>query len=161
LKEYFKLIRKSLLGEGSNRFPPELLNRIDSIVPFQPLSQNTLRRVAVKHLKQLRDRIRHAHGIKLYYIDNDKDSRSVPDYIIKEEADTSTDAGGARGVIRRINDEITSEVSKFINENPEVKRIGCFVQGAVAYMDKNRRVSNAHIVVKEAPKPTGNNISAG
>ncbi|MDQ9815553.1 hypothetical protein RFZ01_14305, partial [Acinetobacter pittii] len=40
--KYEGLIRKSISGTtGDNRFPPELLGRIDCIVPFQPLSENT------------------------------------------------------------------------------------------------------------------------
>jgi ATP-dependent Clp protease ATP-binding subunit ClpA len=40
-KKYDKLIRRSLSEtSGDNRFPPELIGRIDVMVPFQPLSRH-------------------------------------------------------------------------------------------------------------------------
>ena len=46
MKRYNKLIRNSISQTtGDNRFPPELLGRIDAIIPFQPLSEKTQRKI--------------------------------------------------------------------------------------------------------------------
>ncbi len=38
-------------------FPPELFNRIDRVVPFEPLSQSTARRIATRELQRLLERV--------------------------------------------------------------------------------------------------------
>jgi len=143
MEEYERLIRRSLKDAGDAKFPPELINRFDAFVPFQPLSEQTLLKIARKNLRDLQKRVSEIHGVELLIADNEKNS--VPEFLIKENIDTSTDAGGARGVIRRIDSKVTAVVSRFINMNPDIRRIGIRVEGTTVYQDVNKRISDAYI----------------
>ena len=48
----------------SKLFPPELVNRIDKIIPFEPLSKSDLERVAWNMLSALEERLFH-EGVRL------------------------------------------------------------------------------------------------
>lgn len=147
MKDYFRLIRKSLIEMGDEKFPPELINRIDTLVPFQPLSENTLHSIVRKYIRELTDRVKRVHDVTVQVLD--KADNSVPEYIIRENIDVSTNAGGARGAIRRVDEEVGTEIARFINAHPGVRSIGVYVHGHAQYADKNRRVSDACIKVGE------------
>ena len=147
MEEYERLIRRSLKDAGDAKFPPELINRFDAFVPFQPLSEQTLLKIARKNLRELQQRVFEVHGVELLIADHARNS--VPEFLIKENIDTSTDAGGARGVIRRIDSKVTSVVSRYINTHPEVRRIGIKVEGTTVYQDVTKRISDAYILVSD------------
>lgn len=143
MTKYNKLIRESIATtSGSNRFPPELLGRIDAIVPFQPLSVATQKKIVRSKLYSLVNLVREKHGIDLS-IHSD-----VITYIVEDNLDTDSDSGGARAAISKLNTEVTANVAAFINANPDVQRIAVLVQGDMASRHKNQLESKAKIVVK-------------
>ena len=142
MQKYMKLIRKSITSTtGANKFPPELLGRIDAIIPFQPLSESTQIKIVRTKLQQLAVQVRDKHNIELLI------SPKAIDYIVKDNLNTDSDAGGARAVISKLNDEVTAVVAAFINANPDVSKIGVFVQGEMAWENKSMLESKANIVV--------------
>lgn len=142
MKDYNALIRRSLSETtGDNRFPPELLGRIDVIVPFQPLSENTMRRIAKMKLKALRDEVMRKHNVDL------KVEKSVIDYLVLDNLSTDSDTGGARVIASKLEAEVTTEVAKYINAHPDHNIVGVKVEGDAAYANKNKRVSDARVVV--------------
>lgn len=143
MQKYMKLIRTSITStSGSNKFPPELLGRIDAIIPFQPLSEATQVRIVETKLRQLSAQVRDKHNIDLQI------SKRVIDYLVKDNLDTDSDSGGARAVISKLNDEVTAAVSTFINANPEVQKVGVYVEGKMAWEDKSMLESKAKISVR-------------
>lgn len=131
LDRYMKLIRRSLSETSSgNRFPPELLGRIDTIVPFQPLSEHTLRRIVLIALARLRQKLQ-----KTYDIDFDCHAR-VSDYIVKNRTTTDSDSGGARSALQVLETDVTSEVAAFINEHPGADEVFVWVHGEMASENK-------------------------
>ncbi|MBO5435607.1 ATP-dependent Clp protease ATP-binding subunit [bacterium] len=149
MEKYDSLIRDSIKGTtGGGKFPPELLGRIDCLVPFQPLSEQTMKRICLSKLNKLRDEIKLKHHLDVKY-----DKRLV-DYIVMDKMTTDSDAGGARAVVSRIEKEITTEMSKFINKNPTLrdgKTMYVCVVGELACENKNRLESTAHVVVSNTP----------
>lgn len=144
LRKYEKLIRESIsTTTGENKFPPELLGRIDCIVPFQPLSENTLRRIVTKKLQDLILDVRAKHGVELTI------HAKVIDYLVLDNMDTDSNAGGARAAISKLEAEVTTAVARYINANPEVKHIFVGTTGEGAYENKNKLVSTMHIWVNE------------
>lgn len=144
VKDYDKLIRRSISETtGDNRFPPELLGRIDAIVPFQPLSEATMRHIVQVKLNKLSENIAHFHGKKVYF-DN-----KVIDYVVGDNLDTQSDSGGARIVMSTLEREITTPVAAFINENPMVSRLVVFVDGELMSDNKTMLKSKARIVVQQ------------
>lgn len=153
LKKYQKIIRKSISSTtGSNRFPPELLGRIDCIVPFQPLSENTQAMIVKQKLMELSQQVKEKHGVQLQI------RQRVIEYIVKDNLDTESDAGGARAVISKLESEVVTAVARAINEYGG-KYPGLLVdyEGDPAYTNKHMLESSAHIVVKPV---AGNNAAA-
>ena len=66
---------------------------------------------------------------------------------------TDSDAGGARAVVSRIEREITTEISKFINKHPNFKNKTMYVvvEGELASEHKNQLETGAHVVVTDTP----------
>ncbi|MFH7596036.1 AAA family ATPase [Streptomyces racemochromogenes] len=142
LREYEKLIRRSISSTtGDNRFPPELLGRIDAIVPFQPLSLATQQKIVRKKLRQMVQEVFIKHNVRV-----DVDAR-VLQYLIEDKGDTDSDAGGARAAVARLTDEVTTAVATFLNEHPSERRIRIDVVGDLVSDDKNLLSSDAYIEV--------------
>ena len=142
LMKYQRLIRRSITETtGGNRFPPELLGRIDQIVPFQPLSRSTQRSIVVRKLRELRAEIMRKHRVTL-----DVDKR-VLDYLIEDRGETDSDAGGARTAVARLADEVTTAVAAFINAHPHEPVIRVDVVGEMVSENKNLLSSDAYIEV--------------
>ncbi len=143
MQKYHKLIRESLTTTtGSNKFPPELLGRVDAIVPFQPLSEATQIAITQKKLYSLKAKLRKIHGIDAQF------SKDVVDYLVKDRLDTDSDSGGARAIITRLETDVTAVVARFINENPGIKAITVDVGGQMAYRNKTQLQSTAYVTVK-------------
>ena len=143
MKKYNKLIRTSISETtGDNRFPPELLGRIDAIIPFQPLSEATMKKICIAKLGELKREVEKKHNVVLNY-----DSRVVR-YLIEENMDTSSKSGGARAVVSKLEKEVTTAVARFINTNPNVTSIVAVVKGDMAIDNKNQLESNAYITVE-------------
>lgn len=141
-KKYDSLIRRSLSEtSGDNRFPPELIGRIDVMVPFQPLSRVTMGNIVKMKLRKLKDQVRSRHGVELVV------NKDVIRYLVDDNLSTDSDAGGARVVMSKLESEVTTNVARFINEHPFVSRIGVKVEGDMAIDNKNQLESRAYIKV--------------
>lgn len=141
LLEYQKLIRRSIsTTAGDNRFPPELLGRIDAIVPFQPLSRSTQHKIIHAKLGALRHEVMSKHGVRVEI------DRRVLQYLIEDKGDTESDAGGARAAVAKLTDEVTTAVAAFINTHHDpVIRVA--VKGELVSDNKQLLRSDAHIEV--------------
>lgn len=144
LREYSKLIRRSIRSTtGDNRFPPELLGRIDTIVPFNPLSQQTMKQIAEYKLNALRAEVLKKHRVDVKY-NFDKLVR----YIVFDKSSTDSDAGGARAINACVDNEVTVAIAKYINEHSYETRIFVDVEGDLQIDNKDKLKSDAYIVVK-------------
>lgn len=143
MADFEKVIRDSIKNVHSG-FPPELLGRIDVIVPFQPLSRNTQRKIVKRKLRELHDTVYARHGVKLRIDDK------VLDYVVEDRVETDTEAGGARGAVRVLTDEVSTEVAMFLNRYKGVRNVQVGVEGTMRFEDKTMLKSEASIVVGEA-----------
>ena len=142
LLKYDKLIRRSITETSAdNRFPPELLGRIDAIVPFQPLSEDTQRKIVRNKLRHMVQEVLIKHNVRV-----DIDQR-VLQYLIDDKGDTDSNAGGARGAVAKMTDEVATGVATFINEHPSERRIRIDVVGELASDHKDMLTSDACIEV--------------
>lgn len=144
LKKYNKLIRESIVSTaGDNKFPPELLGRIDMLVPFQPLSRDTQARIIFKKLTDIRDELRTKHGVDVSF------TREVLDFIVNDNLDTDSDSGGARAAVSRLETEVIAPLAAFVNSNVDAARVIVYVKGTMASKDKKMLESNARIAIRE------------
>ena len=142
MKKYNKLIRNSISSTtGDNRFPPELLGRIDAIIPFQPLSEETMKKIVIMKLKKLTEEVRLKHGVDLSI------SSKVVRYLVEDNLDTDSDSGGARNVMSKLESEVTTAVARYINAYPNALNLVVTVEGNLAADNKNQLLSEAYIKV--------------
>lgn len=147
-KEYLVLVKKALARTGSG-FRPELLGRIDKIVPFNPLGDDILERIAKLNLQTLMRNVLSKHNIHL------KIDKKVTEYLVYEHFDSTTNGGGGRALKNRIADEITTPVAEFINTSPEYRALAVSVGGTMSHGRNGNKFDNkgsAHIVVGEYVK---------
>ena len=141
MKDYEKIIETSIKSQDGGKFPPELLGRIDAIVPFQPLSRATLRKIMMRKLRKMVDDVKRKHGI-LVHVDG-----RVLDFLVEDEARSDSDAGGARDMVRRMQRYVVTEVAAFINEHPYEREIAVKIDGTLRSEDVAILKSNARVVV--------------
>ena len=141
---YEKIIRHSLLSDDA--FAPEILNRMNVVVPFSPLGQVAYQKIAKRKLGQLEQEVRRNHGVNLRFLPD------VVTYVTEERMDTDTNSGGARGIVAVIESEIVSTVARIINQNPTWKDLVISVGGTMAVSDKTMRKGTAHILVQPEEK---------
>lgn len=142
MKGRMKEIRRSLTSTtGGNKFPPELLGRIDVIVPFQPLSRETQNKIVARKMRQLRQEVMTKHGIRLIF-----DPR-VLTYLVEDKADTDSNAGGARVAIARLTEDVSTAVAAFINAHPGVRTIQVDIEGELVSENKDRLAHEAKVRV--------------
>ena len=142
MKKYNKLIRQSISSTtGDNRFPPELLGRIDQIVPFQPLSEQTMKDIVTAKLQKLKHEVSQKHDVVL------KIHPKVVRYLVEDNLDTDSDAGGARVVMSKLESDVTTAVARFINEHPDIKMMGVSVSGELMADNVNQLISTAKIAI--------------
>lgn len=138
-----KEIKRSIAStQGDNRFPPELLGRIDAIVPFQPLSLETQQKIVLSKLSALVQEVITKHGVKVNV------SQRVVTYLSADRSDTDSNAGGARAAINVVNDEVATSIASFVNAHPNEREVQLDVEGILRSEDKQLLTSDAHIVVK-------------
>lgn len=147
LKRYNKLIRSSISSTtGDNKFPPELLGRIDAIIPFQPLSEETMKKIVIMKLKQLTESVKRRHGVDLSI------ATKVVSYLVEDNLDTDSDMGGARQVMSKLESEVTTAVARYINRYPNATNLVVTIHGNLAADNKHQLWSDAYIEIKTRRK---------
>ena len=142
MRDYEKIIETSIKSEDGGKFPPELLGRIDAIVPFQPLSRATLSKIMRKKLAEMITDVKRKHGIHVTV-----DGR-VLEFLVEDEARSDSDSGGARDMVRRMQRFVTTEIAAFINEHPHERNIAVSIEGTLRSEDVSILKSDARVVVQ-------------
>lgn len=128
---------------GNNKFPPELLGRIDTIVPFRPLSHDTYIMIAKIKLNSLLKNVALKHNTHCIV-----DERVIT-YLVDNEVDVyNSDAGGARALVHKIETDVTTNVAEFVNSFPQYHNIYITVHGKMASEDKKQFINRSYIEVK-------------
>lgn len=149
VKKYNKLIRESITkGNGDNKFPPELLGRIDCIVPFQPLSESTMKRIAIMNFRRMAKEVKQKHGVVVKRAGDEKNDRVIR-YLVEDTMDTEADSGGARAVMSKLESEVVVPIATYINSHPNATGILVDIEGELVRDNKNIRESDAHVVIRE------------
>ncbi|HEL2313948.1 TPA: ATP-dependent Clp protease ATP-binding subunit [Streptococcus suis] len=102
---------QSVLGQLSNFFTPEFMNRFDGIIEFQPLSKENLLEIVSLMLDDVNKCLSH-NGISLHVTDKVKEKLVDLGYDPKM---------GARPLRRTIQDQIEDAITDFYLEHPAEK----------------------------------------
>ncbi|KAB2020567.1 hypothetical protein ES319_D07G077100v1 [Gossypium barbadense] len=103
-KSSMQVARDRVLQEVRRHFRPELLNRLDEIVVFDPLAHDQLRKVARLQMKEVAVRLAE-RGIALAVTD------AALDYILAESYDP---VYGARPIRRWLEKRVVTELSRML-----------------------------------------------
>ena len=139
LEDFQLLIRRSMVN---SEFPPELLGRVDAIVPFQPLSDETKRKVIRRGLFGLQELVHRKHGVRL-----EVETRVV-DFLLVDKGTDSASGGGARAAMSAIETYVKALVAEYINLNPGHRDLRLCVEGTLRGESDYIRRSKAQLVIK-------------
>lgn len=146
LAETIKQMEKTISEDLKNavNFPQAFLGRISAIIPFIPLTQETLRKIAIRSLQDMQSRIELAQPIKLHL-----ETQALLNFILNEKADLDSSAGGARQIDKIIEQQIRNKIAKPIVLNPKLNRFHITMAGDTRESDERRNYSKAYIKVFE------------
>ena len=108
-----KRFEQSVREQLSDRFRPELLNRLDRVLVFKPLAPENLQTLVARELKTILERVQAAHNIS-YRVD-----KQVIAWLVSREHNKDEGARVARHLVER---EITGLLSKRLIEEPKKKK---------------------------------------
>lgn len=142
------VLKKSLTETkdgGKVRFPPELLGRVDAIIPFAPLSKETKIKIAEKALDQMAQTVLDKHGVTIVF-DN---KHALTEYIVSDVTGRSTDDGGGRDVIRAVTTTVQTKVARALNRRSLRRTLRVAVKNMHRSIvnNKTQLVSEAYIEV--------------
>jgi len=108
-----KPAKKDFLSPVKNYFRPEFFNRIDHLVVFNPLDQQTIRNIAIKELNELQQREGfQKRNIKINFTD------ATTDFIARTGFDKNL---GARPLQRAIEQHVTTKLAKHLLQHKRLK----------------------------------------
>lgn len=139
IQAYQKVIRQSLINNPS--FAPEIINRMNAIIPFQPLSAQTYEDILTKKLEDLQDVVYQTHGVELLI------DEKVVTFLVHDLFDIDTNSGGARGLVSLMETNLVAPLSRYINTHPDTKHMGVRVKGEMAFGNKDKLKSSAVIEI--------------
>lgn len=101
-------------NELETRFRPELLNRLDRVIFFKPLTRASLKKILRRQLNDILERTLAAQRVACTAGDD------VLEWLLSQPM---PQAEGARAVRRLLEKEITSLISRRLIENPQKRKI--------------------------------------
>lgn len=133
INKYMNLVKENLRTTSKEKFPPELLGRIDSIAPFMPLQEETLMKICIMELAKIKTRVRKIHNMDL--IVTEKTVR----FLVRDLLIRGSDSGGARQLLSIIDSNVNSVIAEYVSKYPYNKQCVIDVHGEIASDNKNKR----------------------
>lgn len=133
INRYMNLVKENLRTTSKEKFPPELLGRIDSIAPFMPLQEETLMKICIMELAKIKTRVRKIHNMDL--IVTEKTVR----FLVRDLLIRGSDSGGARQLLSIIDSNVNSVIAEYVSKYPYNKQCVIDVHGEIASDNKNKR----------------------
>ena len=141
LLAYQELIEQEL--QSYKAFPPELLGRIDSIIPFNPLERHGRVKITEIALNKLRMQVAKQSHVRLHFDDR------IIKMVVDENVRMDTNSGGGRDINRRVANMVTTPVARFIVFNPHVRDLAVNVAGKFWTDNLYDKVGSTHVEVNE------------
>lgn len=131
IANYMDVIRTSLSESvKDSKFPPELLGRIDAIVPFQPLSENTYKKIAIIELEKIKKKMMKLYNMELIV------TEKVLKFLVEDCLKDDSNSGGARQLMNLIDSHVLSKIGEYVSKHPNNRKCVIDVHGNIASDDK-------------------------
>lgn len=137
--DMLRLIEKSLLKE----FRPEMLGRIDAIVPFKPLSKEVRNVIGLTRLDEFAHLLSEEFNIQIRL------SSRVLGFLTQEDVSRDTTSGGGRDINRRLKSTLYVPVAKLKNKIPNIAEVKLEVYGNMVIENKQQRSTEAYLGIQE------------
>lgn len=130
--------------QRADAFRPELVNRMNGIIPFNDLDKKTRDMIAEKRLEELKIKLEQERNIIFNYNDN------VIRFITREVSDEKTTAGGGRDINKKVVQHISVPVAKLLNKyRHQLSEIQICIMGKLRMGEKQNNVSQARIAIEQ------------
>lgn len=110
-------------------FRPELVNRMDALIPFNPLTRDVRKTIVSNHLAEFKQEL-WDRGITVNF------GQRVNTYLCLEDVSEDTTSGGGRDINRRIKDTLYVCVAKMLNQYESLVELYIDVYGDMATENK-------------------------
>lgn len=111
------VLKRALSSNGGDeiKFPPELLSRVDAIIPFAPLSLGTQKKIVSSALDKLAEETKRVSNTSIVFTNKE----DLIDYITIDLVSKNVETlGGAREVKGIVSSLVQTEIAKAVNRNP-------------------------------------------
>lgn len=113
---------------NSDVFETAVLGRIDAIVPFRPLPDEAMNKIAQKELQFNIDIVETPERRIMV-------SKDVIPYIVKDRTSKDTERGGARDAKRNIKNIVIQKLATYLSDEPEEVPIILRLEGVARFRD--------------------------
>lgn len=129
--------------QRADSFRPELVNRMNGIIPFIDLGRNVRDMIAKKRLEELKESLYEKHKITFDY-----DAQVIP-FITREVSDEKTTAGGGRDINKKVVKHVSVPIAKLMNQyRQQLEEVEICIMGRLRMGEKQNNVSEARIAIK-------------
>ena len=111
------VLKRALSSSGGDeiKFPPELLSRVDAIIPFAPLSLGTQKKIVSSALDKLAEETKRVSNTSIVYTNKNDLIDFITIDLVSKNVET---LGGAREVKGIVSSLVQTEIAKAVNRNP-------------------------------------------
>lgn len=139
LESLIPMIQTALIE--SKKFRPEMMGRIDAVVPFKPLSMDVRQEIATMRLKEIASKLG-KRGILM------KVHERAVVYITKENMREDTFAGGGRDINRKVKQTLAVTVARLINTEINVVECVVSIMGHMSAESKYTLKGDSEVVIE-------------
>lgn len=130
--------------QRSDSFRPELVNRMNGIIPFNELDSKTRDMIAEKRLEDLKNKLESERHIVFDY------DAQVIHFITKEVSNEDTKSGGGRDINKKVVKHVSVPVAKLINQyRHQLLEVKICIMGRTRMGEKQNNVSEARIAIEK------------
>ncbi|MFW2451817.1 AAA family ATPase [Staphylococcus cohnii] len=122
-------------------FRPELINRMDAIIPFNPLTREVRETIVSNHLADFKQNLKE-RGVIVNF------GQRVNPYLCLEDVSEDTTSGGGRDINRRIKDTLYVCVAKMLNRYDGLSELYIDVYGEMATENKQLLKGNSKLGIE-------------
>lgn len=111
------VLKRALSSNGGDeiKFPPELLSRVDAIIPFAPLSLGTQKKIVSSALDKLAEETKRVSSTSIVFTNKEDLIDFITIDLVSKNVET---LGGAREVKGIVSSLVQTEIAKAVNRNP-------------------------------------------
>lgn len=141
------VLKRALSSSGGDeiKFPPELLSRVDAIIPFAPLSLGTQKKIVSSALDKLAEETKRVSNTSIVFTNKEDLIDFITIDLVSKNVET---LGGAREVKGIVSSLVQTEIAKAVNRNPNRDTLYVSVENMANSFARNSSILNTLAYLK-------------